>query len=132
MAGEYEWGDGIDKSIRDSSALVLIVTDESKKSLNVTYEWIFALGAGLKVIPIKLKETDLHPRLREIHYHDFTNRMARPWYKLIADLKEICAKGQRKKSDTIAEAKQTCSFDIKVCGGFLITSNFGHLLINGI
>jgi len=112
LAGGDEWREEIDKNIRDSSALVLVVTEESKKSFYVTYEWIFALGAGLKVIPIKLKEADLHPRLREIHYHDFTNRNARPWDKLIADLKDICAKGQRKKSDTIAEAKQSCSIEI--------------------
>jgi HEAT repeat protein len=114
LAGGDEWRDEIDKSIRDSSALVLIVTPESKNSFYVTYEWIFALGAGLKVVPIKLKETDPHPRLREIHHHDFTNRRARPWEKLIADLKEICTKGQRKKSDTIAEAKQACSIEVPI------------------
>jgi hypothetical protein len=112
LAGGDEWREEIDKSIRGSEALVLIVTPESKNSFYVTYEWIFALGAGVKVVPIKLKETDPHPRLREIHHHDFTNRRARPWEKLIADLKDICAKGHREKTDSIAEAKQACSIEI--------------------
>ncbi len=112
LAGGDEWRDEIDKSIRGSEALVLIVTPESKISFYVTYEWIFALGAGVKVVPIKLKETDPHPRLREIHHHDFTNRRARPWDKLIADLKDVCAKRHREKSDSFGEAKQACSIEI--------------------
>jgi HEAT repeat protein len=112
LEGGDEWREEIDRSIRDSSALVLVVTPESKDSFYVTYEWIFALGAGLKVVPIKLKETEPHPRLKEIHHHDFTNRKARPWDKLIADLKAICAREQRKKGDIIAEAKQACSIEI--------------------
>jgi HEAT repeat protein len=114
LVGGDEWREKIDRSIRDSSALVLVVTPESKDSFYVTYEWIFALGAGLKVVPIKLKEIEPHPRLREIHHHDFTNRMARPWDKLIADLRGICEKEQREKSDSISEDKQACSIEIPV------------------
>jgi hypothetical protein len=109
LEGGDEWREEIDRSIRDSSVLVLVATPESQDSFYVTYEWIFALGAGLKVVPVKLKETEPHPRLREIHHHDFTNRRARPWDKLIADLKAICEKEHREKSNMIHEV---CSIEI--------------------
>ncbi|MDD4651794.1 MAG: HEAT repeat domain-containing protein [Methanothrix sp.] len=112
LEGGDEWREEIDRSIRKSSALVLVVTPESKDSFYVTYEWIFALGAGLKVVPLKLKETEPHPRLRDIHHHDFTNRRARPWDKLIADLKAICEKEPKEKCDNDVGIKQACSIEM--------------------
>jgi hypothetical protein len=114
LEGGDEWREEIDRSIRDSSVLVLVVTPESKDSFYVTYEWIFALGAGLKVVPVKLKKIEPHPRLRKIHHHDFTNRRARPWDKLIADLKSICDREHREESDTISAAKHVSSIEVPV------------------
>ena len=40
----------------------------------MTYEWAFALGSGVPVLPLLLNsaEADLHPRLRTLQYLDFS------------------------------------------------------------
>ena len=68
-----EWREKIDEEIRDSIALIVIMTKEAKASEYVTYEWSFAYGAGVRVIPIiHIDPDDLHPRLKTLQYvtHD--------------------------------------------------------------
>lgn len=81
-AGE-DWRVNIDQAIRDAFVLVVIMSPEAKASEYVTYEWAFAWGAGMKIIPVLAKPVQLHPRLEALHYLDFTNRPFRPWDKLI-------------------------------------------------
>jgi hypothetical protein len=85
-AGE-DWRHTIDDAIRDSFALILIISPAAKTSEYVTYEWAFAWGLGIKVIPLVYIKTDLHPRLEALQYLDFTNRNQRPWGKLSEELK---------------------------------------------
>jgi len=80
-----DWGDKLDAAIRDAHALVLVLSAESRKSEYVTFEWAFALGAGVRVIPIEYGGTELHPRLRVLQKLDFTNK-ARPWDKLLVEV----------------------------------------------
>jgi len=62
-AGE-NWRESINAAIKDSFALILVVSPESKASQYVTYEWAYALGVGVKVIPVLLKPTEkLHPQM---------------------------------------------------------------------
>src|SRR5207248_9967675 len=68
------WRNQIDKAIKEASALTTVITPESKNSEYVTYEWAFAWGAGVKVIPVLLKKTEYHPRLESLQYLDITNR----------------------------------------------------------
>jgi CheY-like chemotaxis protein len=89
-AGE-DWRVGIDQAIKDASALIVIMTPEAKLSEYVTYEWSFAWGAGIKVIPVILKKTELHPRLAILQYLDFTNFSTRPWNKLFEALKDAAS-----------------------------------------
>ncbi len=68
-----EWREEIDEEIRNSIALIVIMTLEAKASEYVTYEWSFAYGAGVRVIPvIDIDLDDLHPRLKTLQYvkHD--------------------------------------------------------------
>jgi TIR domain len=58
-----EWRAQIDQALRDAFVMVVIMTPEAKASEYITYEWSFAVGMGLKIIPIKLKPMSLHPRL---------------------------------------------------------------------
>ena len=81
-AGE-KWRDEIENAIRTALAVIVIITPDSKASEYVTYEWAFAWGAGIPVIPILLKDTELHKQLENLHHLDFTNRQARPWDQLI-------------------------------------------------
>ena len=85
-AGE-EWRTAIDTAIKNAFALIVIMTPDAKASEYVTYEWAFAWGIGIRVIPIMLRSTELHPRLEALQYLDFTNSNSRPWEKLIEQLR---------------------------------------------
>lgn len=84
-----DWREAIDQAIRDAFAVIAVMTPEAKASEYVTYEWAFALGIGVKVIPIMYKTTQLHPRLEALQYLDFTSRQNRPWDRLIEHLKQL-------------------------------------------
>jgi hypothetical protein len=93
-AGE-NWREAINFAIQDSFALVLVITPEARESQYVGYEWAFALGAGVKVIPLLLRSTSsLHPQLEILQYLDFTDRARPPWEKLIRRLWEIQGEDQ--------------------------------------
>ena len=88
LAPGEDWRNGIDESIRNAFALIVIMTPEAKASEYVTYEWAFAWGAGIKVIPVLYKHTPLHPRLEALQHLDFTSRNYRPWEILLNTLKK--------------------------------------------
>lgn len=83
-----DWRQGIDEAIKTSAALIAVMSPEARQSEYVTYEWAFGWGGGIRIIPVMLKETSLHPRLATLQYLDFTNRMARPWTRLFEALNE--------------------------------------------
>ncbi len=97
-----DWRQSIDDAIRSSFALIVIMTPEAKASEYVTYEWAFAIGIGITVIPVMLKNTDPHPRLETLQFLDFTNRNTRPWDKLVRRLKEV-RKGPTSTQGTLPE-----------------------------
>ncbi|MBI3246580.1 MAG: toll/interleukin-1 receptor domain-containing protein [Deltaproteobacteria bacterium] len=84
-----DWRKEIDEAILESSALILVLSPDSKASEYVTYEWAFALGSGLRIVPLMLRDTSIHPRLEVFQYLDFTNRRARPWSRLFALLQDV-------------------------------------------
>lgn len=88
IRGGSDWRREIDQAIKEAIAVIVVMTPEAKASEYVTYEWAVAWGAGVKVIPILLKETQLHPRLESLQYLNFTSRTARPWDDLIIVLRE--------------------------------------------
>lgn len=102
-----DWRTEIDNAIRDASSMILIVTPEAKMAEYVTYEWAFALGVGLQVIPVLLRPTVLHPRLEAMQFLDFTDRTARPWGKLTEWLKETIATQTRTKLKNTQRVAQT-------------------------
>jgi hypothetical protein len=80
--GDY-WQSKIDEALKKAEALVVVMSPSATKSQYVTYEWAFALGAGVPVIPVVVKKrTELHPRLNYIQYIDFTTRRGTPWVDL--------------------------------------------------
>jgi hypothetical protein len=70
LAGE-NWRQAIDQSIQRCFALLVVMTPEARLSEYVTYEWSYALGVGITVIPLMLRQTPLHPKLEELQYLDF-------------------------------------------------------------
>jgi len=82
-----EWREIIDEEIRKSIAVIVIMTQEAKGSEYVTYEWAFANGAGVRVIPIiYIKPEELHPRLKTLQYLDHED--PKLWDRLIHSLQD--------------------------------------------
>jgi hypothetical protein len=102
LVGE-DWKQGIDDAIRSSFALIVVMTPESRASEYVTYEWAFAWGVGVKVIPIMLVKTEIHPRLETLQYLNFTTRREekQPWGKLIERLKKLQEKMVQSELNTL-------------------------------
>jgi hypothetical protein len=86
-----DWRQDIDEAIRNAFAVLVIVTPAAKTSEYVTYEWAYALGLGIKVIPIILKSTPLHPRLEFLQHIEFTAKRGDdyPWDRLVEGLLHV-------------------------------------------
>ncbi|MBZ0286703.1 MAG: toll/interleukin-1 receptor domain-containing protein, partial [Anaerolineae bacterium] len=89
MPAGKDWRQEIDDAIRDAFALIVLMSPDSRSFEYVTYEWTFALGVGVKVIPLIVDATELPPRLKALPHFEFTNRGAYPWHRLLAALNEI-------------------------------------------
>lgn len=84
-----KWRDEIDEELREAFAVTLIVTPQAMQSEYVTYEWIFALGAGVEVIPLYLETVEKFPyRLEDFQYIDFRGG-DRPWGRLFKQVQEV-------------------------------------------
>lgn len=75
------WHHGIDNAIGASFVMILILSPDSLQSAQVTYEWSFALGIGVPVIPVLFKEAQIPRRLLVLKCLDFTQ--TRAWDDLI-------------------------------------------------
>ena len=84
-AGE-EWRNAIDEGISTADVLLVVLTPESGKSPYVTYEWAYALGSGIRVIPMLLQDADIHPRLSVLQYLDFRDQRKGPWDQLCHEI----------------------------------------------
>ncbi|NOZ51930.1 MAG: TIR domain-containing protein [Gammaproteobacteria bacterium] len=82
-----DWRDKLDQAIKDAHVLLVIMTPEADASKYVAYEWAFAMGAGLTVIPLELQATTFHSRLGILQRLDFTNK-ARPWSALLTEIEK--------------------------------------------
>lgn len=89
MPAGKDWRSELDDAIRDAFALIAVMSPEARQFEYVTYEWTFALGVGVRVIPVIAEATDLPPRLKALQHLDFTTRTAYPWDSLFNMLREI-------------------------------------------
>ena len=85
------WHEEIEDAIRSALAVVLIASERAQASPYVNFEWAFAVGAGIPVLPLLLKTQadSLHPRLKSLQALDFSNYMLRPWDSLTQSLKAL-------------------------------------------
>jgi hypothetical protein len=88
LAGD-DWRRSIEAGIRDCFAVVVALSSRSAESPYVTYEWAYALGMGKTVIPVKLSECKVHPKLEPTQHIDFSYPKLLPWEALIARLNGI-------------------------------------------
>jgi hypothetical protein len=84
-----DWRHGIEQGITDSMAIVIALSQHSSESSYVTYEWAYALGKGKPLIPLKLAECTVHPKLETVQYLDFSVPGALPWELLTERIREI-------------------------------------------
>lgn len=96
-----DWKGEIDDAIKNSFALIVIISPASDQSKYVTYEWALAYGFGIPIIPILYKRLDSpqkpHPRLESLQYEDFSLNRNRPWHRVVERLNEIQTEYLRKE-----------------------------------
>jgi hypothetical protein len=88
MAGT-DWRKGIENGIANCHAVLVALSNESSLSSYVTYEWAYAIGKGKPIIPLKLEDCAMHPKIETIQYLDFSVPSALPWESLIDRIREI-------------------------------------------
>lgn len=65
------WQYAVTEAIKESVAVVVILSPNAADSSAVTYEWALALGAGIKVIPVIFRGVEGHPHLMVQEQFDF-------------------------------------------------------------
>lgn len=83
------WNGEVDTALRDAFAVLVLVTPISRQSECITYEWSFALGLGIPVIPLLLEKTEPHPRLLLLSPLDFTTSPESVWDELVHRVREL-------------------------------------------
>ena len=81
-----DWRNAIDTALKEATAVIVVLSPHSVRSDYVTYEWSFALGAGVPVIPVVVSASKLHPRLEALQHVDFTSGTP-AWGRLIDALR---------------------------------------------
>ncbi|KPA10877.1 Toll-Interleukin receptor domain protein [Candidatus Magnetomorum sp. HK-1] len=106
------WMKEIDKAIKKSDALILLLSENSNESAYVTYEWSFALGIGKKIIPLLIdpSPTTTHPKLETMHHIDFTHHQ--DWKKLSKEIKMTA--NQQKQQLQVYKTIEINKFDINI------------------
>ena len=84
-----DWRQGIENGIADCVAILVALSANSVESSFVTFEWAYAFGKGKVVIPLKLNECAIPPKLEPIQYLDFSRPGALPWELLTHRIREI-------------------------------------------
>lgn len=94
---ETAWHPGTESAIQAADALVLLLTQSAAASLDLTYAWAFALGAGLPVFVIVFEEAPEHPRLQLAHRHDLADYSDENhfWDSFLADFAQRLADEHR-------------------------------------
>jgi hypothetical protein len=84
-----DWRAGIELGIDRSLAVLIALSENSVASSYVTFEWAYALGRRKVIIPVKLDNCSLHPRLEAVQHLDFSVPSARPWSLIAQRVEEI-------------------------------------------
>lgn len=105
IAPGQSYRDKIDAAIRKASGVIVIVTPNSSASRYVTFEWSYALGCGVPVIPVLMKPTrNLHPRLEAMHHVDALKRFQVS--KLLQALKPLARESRAAAAPARSSASQ--------------------------
>ena len=69
-----KWSTAIQQGLKLCDVLIVLITPESMASGNVEDEWQYFLDEGKPVIPVLLREAEVHFQLRRIQYVDFESQ----------------------------------------------------------
>lgn len=96
----------IGQAIRNASIVLVVMSPAAKASEAVTHEWAFALGLGLRLIPVIVQHTALHPRLSVLKPLDFAENTISEakWTQLTEGLKKLQQEQDTKTYATIDDA----------------------------
>ena len=84
-----DWRFDIESGIASSIAVIVALSEYSADSSYVTFEWAYGLGKGKTVVPLRLQNCTVHPRLEPIQHLDFSVPGSLPWSALIDRIREI-------------------------------------------
>ena len=107
-----EWQPKLEEALRTASAVVVCLSPQSAKSAYVTFEWSYALGAGVKVFPLIVKETTLHPRLSRVQWIDMSGKNP-PWLDLVNALKTIPRSRRTERRANRTRNRPTVNIDLR-------------------
>ena len=91
LRGGDNWEQKIDDAIREAFAVLLVMSPDAKSSEYVTYEWAFAFGANVQVVPIYFRSIEeWHPKIHptKIQFIDFRDGK-HPYLELVGRLVEL-------------------------------------------
>jgi len=74
-----DWHEPVKAAIRDSIAVILVVTADSHKSANVKWEWEYALEQAVTLIRVMLIEIEVDESIRGFRKVDFTDLNHSNW-----------------------------------------------------
>jgi hypothetical protein len=83
-----QWQPELENALRTASAIVVCLSPRSANSSFVTFEWSYAMGAGVKVFPVLAEETAMHPWLSRFQWIDLSGKNP-PWNDLLTALKTV-------------------------------------------
>lgn len=83
LAYGTNWKQGIDDAIQNAFVIIVVMTADARQSEYVTYEWSYAMGLGVPVIPVVLEKMELHPKLEELQHVNFSRSRAKQLQNLM-------------------------------------------------
>ena len=92
-----EWKFEIADELRNSRAVIVILSQRGADSLYVTYEWAFAVGAGIQVIVVAHRGVNGHPHLSILEQVDFGSFIDEEvfWEQFIRELQRMLGEPDR-------------------------------------
>ncbi len=113
LLGGIKWSSEIDSALAKADALIVLISPSSAVSQWVTYEWSFALGKNLAVIPLQIEVVErdkIHDKLKELHIISFVSPRDEDWSSLFRRIGEVSLRGEivrlRKLEVTITTAHE--------------------------
>ena len=111
-----DWHYEMEAAIGAADALVLLVTASAATATLVTYEWAYALGAGLPVFAIIFEEARSHPRLQTVNRYDaraFSDEN-HFWDHFVADFNRQLERAEAERKSALRRTEEAFEIDKSV------------------